>query len=637
MERDKRPEPITLEKVRLRSLTEKPERSVLRGTATDESDTGLYTSFLNKEPVVELFTRRGCEALRVPTKKETTNPKLRGRFHQVGTFQLARAEAAVDAVVEEYAKLGWERHFYTYREYLYACSRIETLRTAQRQYVERWKRWKVQGIVDLPEPKHTLPPVAQMFMHRYTPDCFTTDRTGYLNYLGELEKPLASILSREYPAYITEQERMLHSYVIATTGGGKSELLKVLIHSYVTGDAAAVVVIDPAGEFVEQIARWQEFVGSDKLVYIKHELAQGMTPTINPFQISGIEASDTSPKALSAKRVVAQQLLSGIQEIIAGGMGSTLTTPMRALVRPCILALLDREGSTLRDLQRFMDGNNNSDLVAFGASLTHYDDVQRFFQDAFNGKQYGPTKAAIYTKLQDLFTSGVFADLTCGQSTIDLERVLTERKVLLLSLSKGKIGTDESQSFGRLIVAALQGIAMRRESVPENDRVPCHFFIDECHNFITSSIEEILKEARKYRLHITLCQQNIGDGMSQAMQEIVTGNTEVRFVGKTQPRYRAKAAALIDADPSLLQPLDVGDFQVSRGNKPPLQIKVPSDLLGFHNSMSKTAWRRMQAKQIRNYYRPIVEPPTPPPQSEATSKEPQPETKPTARRRRKII
>ena len=113
--------------------------------------------------------------------------------------------------------------------------------------------------------------------------------------------------------------------------------MKTFTHSYVMQpELGSVVILDPAGEFVEQIAHWREFIGagSERLIYISLKLKLGMVPTINPFEISGIDPSEMSEYALLIKHVVAQQIIEAFEQIIAGSVGSAITTPMEGVAGP---------------------------------------------------------------------------------------------------------------------------------------------------------------------------------------------------------------------------------------------------------------------------------------------------------------
>lgn len=537
------------------------------------------------------LVRAAARALHLPQEAGTDI------HHYVGTAPVAYNQATVEAV----SRLS-RSSTYSFAEYLDAVRHIGGLRT---RWLREQREWRKTG--DLLQQLTTLRDRA--FLSSYSVDAFTSDLAGYETYLRQVGD--SAILDHSVPVFIPESARRQHTYLVGATGYGKTELLKALIHSYVTEPSAAVVVIDPAGDFVQQLARWPEFVGSDRLVYFHPTLGRGVTPTINPLQTPF--ASDTSEKAVRAKQVIAQQLLAAFEQVIAGGLGSAVSLPMRALLMPCILTLLDRPGSTLLDLYRFMDDGGNLDLIEFGASRRHYPAVASFFhagtrERGFRDKRFNITKGSILTKLQELFNSGFFVDLTCGESTIDLSGAIERRKIILFNLAKGNIGDDESQAFGRLIVALLQGMAMREG----RKRVPTHLFIDECHNFVTPAVRTILLEARKFRLYLTLAQQIVGEGMSAEMRHVITGSANCHVTGYAQSFHQGDAARLVGVPREEVAGLDKGDFYIRVGRNRAFRFRGRSDLLGASHAMTPSAWKRLVARQLRTYYRPRVSPPEPP-------------------------
>jgi hypothetical protein len=297
------------------------------------------------------------------------------------------------------------------------------------------------------------------------------------------------------------------------------------------------------------------------------------------------------------KQVVAQQVLEAFELMIAGGSGSSVSLPMRAVLMPCILTLMDK-GGTLLDLQRFMQDGRNSDLVTFGKSRVHYPQAASFFQHEFHDRRFAITKGSISTKLQELFNSGFFADLTCGPSTVKLHEAIRQKKIIVFNLAKSDIGVSESQSFGRLLVSLILGIALRR-----TDRTPIHLLIDECHNLITPSIRTILLEARKFNLHLFLAQQILGEGMTPAMADVITGSCNVRITAYQHRLHQQAAARLLGADPEQVASLKEGMFLMSVGRHQPICFRGRTDLLGYGHSMTKPSWNRLKARQLRTYYR----------------------------------
>jgi hypothetical protein len=421
---------------------------------------------------------------------------------------------------------------------------------------------------------------------------------GWKRYLREASPWFYEFLERDIPVRLP-RDKLLNAYIVAASQSGKTELLKLFAHAVITHGREALVFIEPAGDASRQIVRWPE--SGNRLIYVDHGLELGMTPIINPFEISGVSAEDTSPRALRTKKVIAQQLFEAFQEVLATGEGAELSKNMQSVLMQCLLVLLDRPGATIRDLHRFMDSSRNADLVEFGQSRDHYPDVQDFFKYSFHRKNFDMTKTAIHTKLQDLFSTGNFADLTCRKSTIDLERSLQERKVIIFSLSKGALGEREASAFGRLIVAMLQGIAMRREA--QGNRVPIRAIIDEVQNYTTKSMQTIITEAAKFKLFLTMAQQQIGQGMTAEMRNAVL-NASAQIAGRNAPSFYGTIASMLHVEPEQIEGLTKpGEFIIHLSGVKPFKFKIHTHLLGWKHGMTESEWKRVKAQQLKRYYR----------------------------------
>jgi len=104
--------------------------------------------------------------------------------------------------------------------------------------------------------------------------------------------------------------------------------------------------------------------------------------------------------------------------------------------------------------------------------------------------------------------------------------------VLIFNLAKGHLGTETSHIFGRMLIAIIQSIAQSRINQPQKYRKDCFLFIDECHNFISPSIDTILKEARKFGLYLILANQNTSDIQPSTLLSGLLNNTDVKLVGR---------------------------------------------------------------------------------------------------------
>ncbi len=436
---------------------------------------------------------------------------------------------------------------------------------------------------------------------------------GYLEFLEKFNMfNVKKILNFLAPVLLKEEYFERHAYITGMTGSGKSELIKVLVYGLAFNTKPfesnilnafskpnfkkdkTIIVIDPHGDLAEQIAKWKEFKDNyDDLVYIDPFLDKSFTPILNPFDIK-----DKTEQNID---ILAQELTKVFQELIKD---SKLTLQMETLLNPCISTLLRRENSTLRDLQKFMNDELNKDLVEEGLKSpnpAHRD----FFKYAFYNKSYTPTKQSIFTKIQSLLNSKIFHNLTIGKSTIDLEKLINNKKIIIFNLAKGKLGTDTSEAFGRLIIALLNSIALKRADIPEHKRIRTFLFIDEFQNYISKSIETTLTENRKYKLFMILSQQLLGQGMNSQMKNIILSNTFVKFIGMNAINTLKALSNETGIELEKLQKLDKGEFYIKIGNKPAFRFKTTDFLLGNKNSMSDKEWDKVKNYLLAKYYQKI--------------------------------
>lgn len=406
---------------------------------------------------------------------------------------------------------------------------------------------------------------------------------------------------------IPEGARKKHTYIVAGSGSGKSELLKVLILSYLKKSkrAESVFLLDPHGDIAQQVAMFKEHSSPETLIYLSPDLKQGFTPCINPLEMG---EGRQDPRKVS---YMAECLTEVFKEIV--GAEASITANMETLLKAVLSVLLTREGSTLKDLQTFMRDTENAELVEY-AQQNSSEGQRHFFSNAFYDTNYTATKRALYTKLQSLFNSQTFYNLTIGKSTVDLREAMDSKKTVVFNLSKGLIGQQTSPAFGRFIVGMIQGFSFERQSIPESQRIPVYMFLDEFQNFITPSIETLLAESRKYAVHLTLAQQFFGQGTDNALKGAILNNTAVKIAGTGEgASLEAIQKFMTGATKEALQNLDTGHFLIkvkSSGilsrvlNENQAQhFRVSTSYLGNRNAMNRRQWAKVKAYQLTNYYR----------------------------------
>lgn len=422
---------------------------------------------------------------------------------------------------------------------------------------------------------------------------------GYISALKKSGLKISSFFLRKLALLIPEADRIKHTYICAATGSGKSELLKMIIYSYLRKPGyCTTVIIEPHGDLCEEVARFKEnmttdagIVQSRNMIYIDPALDDDYTPSINPFQVK-----DKSEKNIDA---VSQALYLAFEELLKS---TTLSNQMKAVLIPCICVLLRMENASIDDLQIFMDDEKNGHLVNLGRQSPN-EKHRNFFINGFHNKSYVTTKQSIYTKVQSLLNSPSFANFISKRSTFDLEEALNGKGLIIFNLSKGKMGDDSSEAAGRFIVAMIQGIIKKRVWEDKADRVPVHMYIDECQNYVSPSIETVLTELRKYGLHLTLANQFIGQNMDVQFKNALLSSTNIKIIGANSASTLSILAKETGADFDELQKLSVGEFYIKCGkDRKPFKLYVPRFLEGNKNSMSSSEWKDVLREQKAYYY-----------------------------------
>src|SRR3989338_6875654 len=197
---------------------------------------------------------------------------------------------------------------------------------------------------------------------------------------------------------------------------------------------------------------------------------------------------------------------------------------MEYILNNTLLALLEYPGSTLLGIMRMLSDKDYRKKVVENLKDPV---IKSFWVNEFarySQKFETEATAAIQNKVGQLVSNPLIRNiLGQPQSSIDIRKVMDEKKILIVNLSKGKIGEDNSALMGAMIITKLQLAAMSRVDIPENERNDFYLYVDEFQNFATDSFANILSEARKYRLCLVLAHQYITQ-MEEKVRDAVFGN-----------------------------------------------------------------------------------------------------------------
>ena len=213
------------------------------------------------------------------------------------------------------------------------------------------------------------------------------------------------------------------------------------------------------------------------------------------------------------------------------------------ILRYSIMTLLEYPGSTLLDIPRLLtDGDFRKTVLL---KVTH-PQVKAFWSSEYDKYSAWVRSSAISPILNKIgqFLASIPLRNIVGQrnNTFKLRTVMDEKKILIVNLAKGRIGEDNCSLLGAMLVTRMQLAAMSRANLPESRRHSYYLYVDEMHNFITLSFADVLSEARKYGLSLTLAHQYI-EQLDSEIRAAVFGNvgTIIAFrLGAKDARYLAR-------------------------------------------------------------------------------------------------
>ncbi|MGE5297908.1 MAG: type IV secretory system conjugative DNA transfer family protein, partial [Acidobacteriaceae bacterium] len=305
---------------------------------------------------------------------------------------------------------------------------------------------------------------------------------------------------------IKREDRRKHVYVIGKTGMGKTTMFEnMVIQDIANGEG--VCFVDPHGDSAEKIL---DFVPSNR---INDVIYFNPADTEFPIAFNPLESVDEKYKHL-----VASGLMGVFTKIWAG----VWSPRMEYILMNTILALLDSPGNTMLGIARMLVNKSFRkkivDNIKDPVVKTFWVDEFANYNEKFRTEAISP----IQNKVGQFLSSAIIRNIV-GQtkSTIDLRDIMDNKKILILNLSKGRIGEDSSALLGAMIITKLQLAAMSRVDIKEEERKDFYLYVDEFQNFATVSFANILSEARKYRLNLIVAHQYIG-------QLVTDRNTVVR-------------------------------------------------------------------------------------------------------------
>ncbi|QQR61092.1 type IV secretion system DNA-binding domain-containing protein [Candidatus Uhrbacteria bacterium] len=307
---------------------------------------------------------------------------------------------------------------------------------------------------------------------------------------------------------IKTDDRRRHMYIIGKTGMGKTTLIESLILSDII-KGHGCCLIDPHGDTAEKLLDFIPPNRINDLIYFNP------ADTDFPVGFNILETDNDDQKPLIA---------SGLMGVFKKIWPDVWSARMEYILMNCVLALLDYPGATLLGINRLLvDKDYRARVVA-----KIRDPIVKTFWIAefasWSEKYATEAIAPVQNKVGQFLSSSVIRNIVAQvKSTINLRRIMDDEKILIVNLSKGRIGEDNMRLLGGMIVTKIQLAAQERQNMPEKERKDFYFYVDEFQNFANESFAAILSEARKFRLNLIVAHQYI-EQLEEEVAAAIFGN-----------------------------------------------------------------------------------------------------------------
>ena len=306
------------------------------------------------------------------------------------------------------------------------------------------------------------------------------------------------------PFSITQADRMHSLYVIGQTGTGKSTLLYNLAMQD-AGNGQGFCLIDPHGDLAETLS---QHIGRKHIYWNIADPACG-------YGYNPVTRVSTQFRPL-----IASGLIDALKKQWADAWGAR----MEHLLRYALLALLELPRADLGDVIRlYIEPEFRREVIPQITDLQ----VQRFWTREYSRMNYRTAfdgVAPIANKLGALLAHPLIRTALCEPAKpLRFRQIMDDEQILIINLAKGRIGNDNANVLGGLIVSSLMNAAFSRLDLPETKRRPFALHIDEFHNFTTEAFASALAELRKYGLSLTLAHQHLSQ-LEPAVLDAIFGN-----------------------------------------------------------------------------------------------------------------
>lgn len=364
--------------------------------------------------------------------------------------------------------------------------------------------------------------------------------------------PLVRLFWGSVPFEIPEEARFEHSMIVGGSGHGKTQLLQLLIKQDLekaVEDGRSVIVIDSQGDLIDNIVHMPLFKQggplADRLLLVDPWDAAEWPVCLNMFDINRERLAQYKP-------IEQEMILNGTIDLYSylfgALLGADLTQKQGVIFRyiaRLMLAIPDANIQTLREVME--DGE------PFRPYMEKLDGPSRaFFKTQFFDKSFADTKKQVLRRLWGVLANQTFECMFSNKrNKVDMFDAMGNGKIVLINTAQDLLKTEGCQIFGRFFIAMTAQAALQRSTMPKSERLPAFVYIDEASQYIDDNVEDLLNQARKYRVGLTLAFQNL-DQLSVTQRSTFMSSTSIKLAGGVSNKDARQFAAEMRVDPEMV-------------------------------------------------------------------------------------
>lgn len=391
-----------------------------------------------------------------------------------------------------------------------------------------------------------------------------------------------------------------HAHVIGGSGAGKTQFLQNLIlHHLDRDDPPALVVVDSQGDLIPKLSRLARFDPdggdlADRLILVSPRDVDH-PPAINIFDVHN-ERLDRYDAA-TREQVVAG-VIQTFDYLFSGLLGADLTAKQSVFFRyvaRLLISLPETLGrnATILDMIALMD-----DHTPYLPAIANLPPIQRqFFERDFQSRTFVQTKEQIRYRLNAILENPTLERLFTAPATrLDLLRELDRGAIILIDTDKSFL-KGASGNFGRIFIALVLQAVLERAAVPERDRRPAFLIVDEAAEYFDGNIDDLLTEARKYRLGCTFAHQYL-DQCAASLKSSLAANTSIKLAAGVSMGDARSLAPDLRTTADFIAGQPKGHFAAYIRNVTPQAVSVPVSFgeLERRPRMPDAAYRKLRVR-----------------------------------------